>query len=345
MQLSDFDFDLPSELIAQQPLDSRTASRLLHVNPNALPKALFSDHTFSDIIDFIEAGDLLVFNNSKVIPARLFAHKPSGGKIEILIERITHQHHARCHIRSNKPLKNGQVLILTDHSEAIITGRHANLFEVDFAHDQPLLTRLHAIGHMPLPPYIERAADRIDQTRYQTVYAATEGSVAAPTAGLHFDQALLEKITAKGIRHTYVTLHVGAGTFSPVKTANILDHTMHSEYAELSDDCCAMIHATKAQGKRIIAVGTTSLRVLESASQAGTTQTMAKDTHIFIYPGFSFHCVDALITNFHLPQSTLLMLISAFCGTQVIRHAYSHAIAKHYRFFSYGDACFLEKLR
>ena len=340
MKLSEFDFYLPPELIAQQPLPTRYHSRLLYVNPQALSP--FLDQQFSDLTDHLKPGDVLAFNNSKVIKARLYAHKPSGGKIEILIERLLSPYQARCHVRSNKPLKNGQVLILSDQSTAIITGRHANLFELDFSTDLPLLERLNAIGHIPLPPYIDRADSTMDIERYQTVYAQTEGSVAAPTAGLHFDQALLARLSALGIEQAFVTLHVGAGTFAPVKTENILDHTMHSEYAQIDADSCARILAAKARGNRIIAVGTTSLRVLESASRSGTLQPMDADTQIFIYPGFHFHCVDALITNFHLPQSTLLMLISAFCGTELIRQAYTHAIAQQYRFFSYGDACFLE---
>lgn len=342
MNLSDFDFDLPAELIAQLPLSERSASRLLVVDPNHNDPTLI-DSRFSQLIDYLQTGDLLVFNNSRVIPARLYARKPSGGKIEILIERSLDDHRALCHIRSNKPLKLGQVLILSDESPATITARHANLFEVAFDASTPLLTRLQAIGHMPLPPYIKRADQLDDQRRYQTVYAKQPGSVAAPTAGLHFDQNLLTALKDKGIQQAFVTLHIGAGTFSPVRTEDIRQHTMHSEVAFLDEDTCQLIRETKARGHRVIAVGTTSLRVLESAYATGQLRPIQQDTNIFIYPGYRFQCVDALVTNFHLPQSTLFMLICAFCGTGLIKRAYQHAIDQRYRFFSYGDACLLIK--
>lgn len=344
MNLSVFDFVLPPELIAQQPLPERSASRLLYVDPNH-SQPTFTDSRFSHLIDYLQAGDLLVFNNSRVIPARLYAHKPSGGKIEILIERRLDDTRALCHIRSNKPLKLGQVLILADQSSATITARHANLFDVAFAQDTPLLTRLQSIGHMPLPPYIKRADQVDDQHRYQTIYAEWPGSVAAPTAGLHFDQDLLTALQNKGIQQAFVTLHIGAGTFSPVRTDDIRQHTMHSEVAIIDQQTCQLIEATKARGHRVIAVGTTSLRVLESAYLSGQLRPMQQDTDIFIYPGFTFRCVDALVTNFHLPQSTLFMLICAFCGTELIQRAYQHAIDQRYRFFSYGDACLLVKAK
>lgn len=344
MHLSDFDFSLPPELIAQQPLDHRSASRLLVIDPNTADTP-FTDNQFDALPAYLEPGDLLVFNNSKVIPARLYAHKTTGGKIEILIERLVDEHRALCHVRSNGRLALGQRLILTDHSTATLKGRHANLFELDFDTDQPLLNRLHAIGHIPLPPYIRRNDHSTDALRYQTVYAEKPGSVAAPTAGLHFDHELLARLTTKGVQHTFVTLHIGAGTFAPVKTDNIHEHTMHREFAVIDQSSCDLIRQTQARGKRVIAVGTTSLRVLESASVSGTVQPMAADTQIFITPGFKFRCVDALITNFHLPKSTLFMLVAAFSGLSLMQQAYAHAIRERYRFFSYGDACFLRRQR
>lgn len=340
MTLSDFDFFLPESLIAQQALPTRSASRLLCVNPHQQPP--FRDQHFTDLPDFLQAGDLLVFNNTKVMPARLYGRKPSGGKIEILVERLLDDHRAYCHVRSNKSLKLGQSILLEDHSTATIVGRHANLFDVQFSDEQTLLARLQSIGHIPLPPYIKRPDDRHDWQRYQTVYADQAGSVAAPTAGLHFDQGLLDRLTEQGVAHAFVTLHIGAGTFAPVRTDNILEHTMHREYAVIDQATCDAIKATKARGHRVIAVGTTSLRTLESASQSGEIKPMAEDTNIFIYPGYTFRCVDALITNFHLPKSTLFMLVSAFCGLELMQQAYAHAIEQSYRFFSYGDACLLE---
>jgi len=335
MKTSDFNYHLPDELIAQFPLENRTDSRLLHVTE----KALF-DLYFNNIIDLLRPEDLLVFNNTEVIPARLYGQKSTGGKIEILVERITSDYVALAHVKASKSPKVDSELILNDQLRATVTARADALFELTF--NQPVLKVLASAGHMPLPPYIERADDANDAQRYQTVYGRVPGAVAAPTAGLHFDQPLLDQIRAKGIDTAEVTLHVGAGTFQPVRVDDINQHHMHSEYIEVSDEVVNKVNACKARGGRVIAVGTTSVRSLESAAKDGALKAFNGDTDIFIYPGYQFRVIDALITNFHLPESTLLMLVSALIGKDVIMNAYQHAIDEQYRFFSYGDAMFIE---
>lgn len=338
MKTADFDFHLPEALIAQYPLEQRSASRLLQLKGDAL-----FDRQFSDIIDLIEPQDLLVFNNTRVIPARLHGQKSTGGKLELLVERVLDKHHVLAHVKSSKSPKPGSTLLLEGQINATMLCREGDLFKLRFDHDKSVYDLLEAYGHMPLPPYIERDDEKTDQQRYQTVYAEQPGAVAAPTAGLHFDQPLLDKLADKGIESVFVTLHVGAGTFQPVRVDNIEDHQMHAEAIQVSADVVNKIQQTRARGGRVIAVGTTSVRSLESAAMAGALQPFEGDSQIFIYPGYAFKVVDAMITNFHLPQSTLLMLVSAFAGQSQIRNAYTHAVEQKYRFFSYGDAMFLEK--
>lgn len=338
MQVNDFDFQLPDSLIARQPAKERTGSRLLHLNGSS---GQVQHLTFPDIESLIEPGDLLVFNNTRVIPARIFGQKASGGKVEVLVERITSPHSGLAHIRANKSPKPGNELIMEGGIKLTVTGRSENLFCIECTNDEPLVDLLEAHGHMPLPPYLEREDNEDDRERYQTVYAQKKGAVAAPTAGLHFDEPLLQRLKAKGVNTAFVTLHVGAGTFAPVKADSIKDHVMHAEWVEVSQPVVEQIRATKAAGKRVIAVGTTSVRSLESASQNGAVEPFSGDTQIFIYPGYRYKTVDALITNFHLPKSTLIMLVSAFAGQQNVMNAYQQAIEHKYRFFSYGDAMFV----
>jgi S-adenosylmethionine:tRNA ribosyltransferase-isomerase len=347
MQVSDFHFDLPEELIARYPMEERTASRLLHLNGNS---GELSDKHFKDILELVNPGDLLVFNNTRVIPARMFGRKQSGGKLEVLVERMLDDKRILAHVRCSKPPKPGTELFLGENDEysAVMLARHDALFEIEFKSEEVVLDILNNIGHMPLPPYIDRPDEDADKERYQTVYNEKPGAVAAPTAGLHFDQPLLEQIKAKGAEFAYVTLHVGAGTFQPVRVDNIHDHHMHAEYVEVPQEVVDAINATKARGGRIIAVGTTSVRSLESAAQNALKQgtplvPFFGDTDIFIYPGYEFQIVEALVTNFHLPESTLIMLVSAFAGFDNVMKAYHHAVAERYRFFSYGDAMFIEK--
>ena len=352
MLVSDFHFDLPDNLIARYPTPERTASRLLKLDGNT---GALTDQHFPDLLEDIQAGDLLIFNNTRVIPARLYGRKSSGGKLEVLVERVLDEHRCLAHIRASKAPKEGAEIILGEDKlgegngfHAIMTARHGALFELQFSATQPLFDLLQQAGHMPLPPYIDRPDEDADQERYQTVYSKVLGAVAAPTAGLHFDNAMLEKLSEKGVQTAFVTLHVGAGTFQPVRVENILDHQMHAEYAEVSEEVVEKILATKAAGKRVIAVGTTSVRSIESAAQAAE-QTgklivpFFSDTQIFLYPGKTFKVVDALVTNFHLPESTLIMLVSAFAGYRHTMQAYQHAVANQYRFFSYGDAMFITK--
>ncbi|NNN44365.1 MULTISPECIES: tRNA preQ1(34) S-adenosylmethionine ribosyltransferase-isomerase QueA [unclassified Vibrio] len=347
MQVSDFYFDLPDELIARYPKEQRTSSRLLRLDGNT---GSLVDGTFTDVLHYVEPGDLLVFNNTRVIPARMFGRKVTGGKIEVLVERMLDEHSILAHVRSSKPPKPGAELYLGEQDEyhATMIARHDALFEIHFSAQTPVLEILNHIGHMPLPPYIDRPDEEADKERYQTVYNQKPGAVAAPTAGLHFDQALLEQIKAKGVEFAYVTLHVGAGTFQPVRVENIQDHHMHAEYVEVPQEVVEAIAATKARGGRIIAVGTTSVRSLESAAQDALKKGTALvpffgDTDIFIFPGYQYQLVDGLITNFHLPESTLIMLVSAFAGYEHTMAAYRHAVAQKYRFFSYGDAMFIDK--
>jgi S-adenosylmethionine:tRNA ribosyltransferase-isomerase len=348
MRVTDFSFDLPDQLIARYPSSSRSGCRLLCLDGVS---GQVSHHIFTDIIDNINKGDLLVFNNTRVIPARLFGRKASGGKIEVLVERILDEHRILAHVRSSKSPKPGAELLLGDDESvpAIMRARHDTLFELEFTDGQPVLSTLEKIGHIPLPPYIDRPDEETDRELYQTVYGERPGAVAAPTAGLHFDEPLMTRLKEKGVEFAFVTLHVGAGTFQPVRVENILDHTMHAEYAEVSQEVVDAVLACKARGGKVIAVGTTSVRSLESAAQAAQQTSLGKtliapffaDTKIFIYPGYRYSVIDALITNFHLPESTLIMLVSAFAGYHNTMSAYQQAIEQKYRFFSYGDAMYI----
>ena len=339
MKTSDFHFELPEELIARYPTEKRDQSRLLVLEGES---GEVRHQAFGDLVDFVRAGDLLVFNNTRVIPGRLYGHKESGGKLELLIERVTGEKTALAHIRSSKSPKAGSRLHLvrTPGEEATayctMLGRQGELFELAF--DDALLPLLDTLGHMPLPPYIDRADEALDEERYQTVYADKPGAVAAPTAGLHFTAEMLRRLADKGVNTAYVTLHVGAGTFQPVRVADIREHHMHSEYLEVDDGVCNAVRETRQRGGRVIAVGTTSVRSLETASCSGEIKPYAGESDIFIYPGYHFRSVDVLLTNFHLPESTLIMLVSAFAGRDKVLNAYAQAIAERYRFFSYGDA-------
>ena len=337
MKRTDFDYQLPDELIAMYPMPERTTSRLLVLNKAS--GELEHKH-FYDLIDYLNPKDLLVFNHSKVIPARVFGAKPTGGKIEILVERVLDDHRVLAHVRSNKSLKPGAEILLGDVSVEMLS-RQGDLFELMFHSSETVLTILDRMGHMPLPPYIKREDELEDKTRYQTVYAKEKGSVAAPTAGLHFDDSLMNAIKAKGIDLAFLTLHVGAGTFQPVRVDNVLEHKMHAEYIDVPESICEQVRATKARAGRVIAVGTTALRSLESAARDGALKPTAASTNLFIYPGYVFNVCDGLLTNFHLPQSTLLMLVAAFIGHMEVMALYQEAVLKQYRFFSYGDAMLL----
>lgn len=338
MDISDFDFTLPDRLIAQHPPEVRGSSRLLV----ALPDMPLQDRVFGDLPDYIEAGDVLVFNNTKVMKARLFGQKESGGKIEALIERVLNNHTALAHIRSSKSPKPGTKLIFEGGICAVMVERADELFCLCFEGGQTVYELLEQNGHLPLPPYIERAAGADDDTRYQTVYAKHQGAVAAPTAGLHFTDELLGRLKAKGVETAEVTLHVGAGTFQPVRVDKIEEHKMHSEWFDVPPETVAAIEAAHARGNKVWAVGTTSMRALESAArETGRLKAGQGDTDIFITPGYRFRVIDRLITNFHLPKSTLLMLVAAFSGMEHIRAVYRHAVEHEYRFFSYGDAMLL----
>ncbi len=348
MRRTDFTFELPEELIAQQPVTERTASRLLVLNGNT---GAIEDKVFTDLSDFLQSGDVLVFNNTQVIPARLHGKKATGGKVEVLVERIVDDHVALAHIRASKSPNSGTELLFEKNISAEVTGREGDLFVVNFNHnnqsENTVLGILNNIGHMPLPPYIQRDDEDFDQDRYQTVYAERPGAVAAPTAGLHFDEKMLQQLSDKGIEQIHVTLHVGAGTFQPVRVDDLNDHYMHKEWIELTKENSEKINKAKKEGRRIIAVGTTSVRCLESAALFSNKEGMLKpytgETDIFITPGYEFKVINALITNFHLSESTLLMLVSAFAGYENIKKAYQHAIKEKYRFFSYGDAMFLTR--
>lgn len=342
MQLSDFNFDLPDELIARYPLEQRSASRLLHVNA----EGQYQDHQFTDLVDLLEAGDVLVLNDTKVMKARLKGKRATGGAVEVLVERMQDQSIAHCHIKaSNSPKAGAELFIGPDEVKVTVQGRHENLFIVEFS--QPILEVLDRYGALPIPPYFNREAEAIDTERYQTVFndPTKLASVAAPTASLHFDAELLAKLEAKGIQKTFVTLHVGAGTFLPVRTTDIENHIMHSEWCDVPAAAVEMIQQAKARGNKVISVGTTATRAVESAAQAhgGTLAAWTGDTQIFIYPGYKFKVVDRLITNFHLPESTLLMLVSALSSRENIMRAYQHAVAQRYRFFSYGDAMLIDQ--
>jgi len=366
--LSDFDFDLPQELIAQLPLPERSASRLLHVDGDRGERLV--DRAFADIVDLLMPGDLLVFNNTRVLKARFFGAKETGGKVEVLVERVLDSRTVHAQVRASKTPQPGSRIRLADAFDVTVGERAGEFFTLGFPGD--VFDLIEAHGRLPLPPYIEHAADAVDEQRYQTVYAKEPGAVAAPTAGLHFDQPLLDKLQAKGVRFAYVTLHVGAGTFQPVRTENLAEHKMHSEWYTIAQETVDAVRAAKAAGRSVVAVGTTSMRALESASQSGELQAGSADTALFITPGYAFktvdrlvtnfhlpkstllmlvsafagyqwRCVDALITNFHLPESTLLMLVSSFAGFDTTMAAYREAVAERYAFFSYGDAMFLTR--
>ena len=337
MKKSDFKYLLPEALIAQKPLAERDGSRLLCMDRNT---SVTIDRQFSDFIDLINERDVLVFNDTKVIPARLFGNKQSGGKVEILIERILDDYHAIAHVKASKSPKPGTLIKLDKGFQCLVQGRVDDLFLLEFD-DFKVLELLDQIGHIPLPPYITRADDESDLTRYQTVFAKESGAVAAPTAGLHFDLAMMNKIKAKGAQIVFVTLHVGSGTFQPVRVEDLSDHIMHKEFFAVNQETVDAVKLARARGGRVVAIGTTAVRALESASKSGVLVAGFGDTDLFITPGYQFNSVDAILTNFHLPESTLLMLVSAFAGYQSIMGAYNHAIDHSYRFFSYGDAMFL----
>ena len=339
MQRQDFYFDLPETLIAKAPTEERRGSRLLCLDG---PTGALAHRQFADLLELIAPGDLLVFNDTRVIPARLFGSKPSGGKLEILIERVLDEHRALAHIRSSKSPKPGSSILLDDGTPLQMVARHDALFELEFP-KEGVLPVLDRLGHMPLPPYIDRADTDADKERYQTVYSRNAGAVAAPTAGLHFDEEMMQSLRDKGVETAFVTLHVGAGTFQPVRVDDINTHKMHSEILDVSAAVCDAVAACRARNGKVIAVGTTSVRALESAAASGELVPTQGETEIFIYPGYEFRVVDRLITNFHLPESTLLMLVSAFAGYQYTLNAYKQAVDNEYRFFSYGDAMLIER--
>ncbi|GBG15516.1 S-adenosylmethionine:tRNA ribosyltransferase-isomerase [Novimethylophilus kurashikiensis] len=342
MRTEDFNFYLPEDLIAQFPAPERRASRLLRLDGNS---GALSDAWFKDLPNMLVPGDLLIFNDTRVIKARLLGQKESGGKVEALIERILDEHEALAHVRASHAPKPGQRLIFADAVEAEMVERQGDLFRLRFLGEKPLLDLLDEYGALPLPPYIQHNPDEFDENRYQTVYAREPGAVAAPTAGLHFDDAMLEELKNQGIGIAHVTLHVGAGTFQPVRVDNIAEHRMHSERYNVPQATVDAIEATRAAGRTVTAVGTTAMRALESAARDGQLKAGSGETDIFITPGYQFQVVERLLTNFHLPKSTLLMLVSAFAGVENIREAYRHAVEQRYRFFSYGDAMLIERKR
>lgn len=345
MQLNDFNFELPPELIARYPLRSRTDSRLLFVDEAT--DSLNHRH-FSDVLHLVQEGDLLVFNDTKVIPARLIGNKTTGGQIEVLVERILDDQRILAQVRVSKPPRIGDQLLFFPDIRLEVVDRSNQFYELRYSDsdsDRTILDIIESIGQIPLPPYMQRTPEESDKERYQTVYAKYKGSVAAPTAGFHFDESLLEKLRAKKVEMGYLTLHIGAGTFSPVRVQDIREHKMHAEYLEVQQTLCEQIQTAKSRGNRVIAVGTTSMRALETACQSGSIAPYHGETSIFIYPGYEFRCVDAIITNLHLPCSSLLMLVSAFGGHQMVMRAYKEAVTKAYRFYSYGDAMWIAKSR
>ena len=339
MLRADFNYDLPEAQIATHPCVERSASRLLRVLPDT---DQLVDGQFTDFPGLLNAGDLLIFNDTRVIPARLRGNKASGGKVEVLVERLTGSHQVLAHVRASKAPRPGSSLLLEGSIVAQVVERVDDLFRLEFAGAGSVLDILEAHGHMPLPPYIGRDDNPLDRTRYQTIYAQTPGAVAAPTAGLHFDAGIMEQIRMRGIDMAFVTLHVGAGTFQPVRVENIDEHVMHDEYLEVDAATCDRIMATRRRGGRVVAVGTTVVRSLETASRKGVPEPYKGESNLFITPGYRFQCVDAMLTNFHIPESTLLMLVCAFAGYQRTMQAYRHAVAGDYRFYSYGDAMFIE---
>jgi S-adenosylmethionine:tRNA ribosyltransferase-isomerase len=342
LKRADFHYDLPPELIAQEPLADRAASRLLVLDAargaSADAGPTLEDRVFRDLPALLEPGDLLVFNDTRVLPARLFGRKDTGGDVEILLERVIGTHEAKAQVRASKPLKPDRTIVLDDGTTVRVLERDGEFYCLRFETTEPLEKLLVRVGHMPLPPYIRRADTGADRQRYQTVFARHPGAVAAPTAGLHFDDALLDALTARGVEFGAVTLHVGAGTFQPVRVDDVREHVMHSEWLNVGAELCEKVAKTRAAGRRVVAVGTTVVRALETASRGGTLRPFAGDTRIFLFPGHQITSVDALITNFHLPESTLLMLVSAFAGRERVLAAYRHAVERRYRFFSYGDA-------
>ena len=342
MQRTDFQFDLPPELIAQRPLPRRGDSRLLVLAGDDSPPR---DQLFADLPGLLRPGDLLVFNNTRVMRARLFGRKLTGGAVEILVERLLDPDLALAHVRASKSPNPGRLIMLAGGGRLEVMGREGDLFRLRTL-DDPFPALMQAQGHIPLPPYISRPDDTADAQRYQTVFGTRDGAVAAPTAGLHFSQAMLDRLADLGVARAEVTLHVGAGTFQPVRVDDLDQHPMHAEWLEVDEQVCAQVADTRAAGGRIVAVGTTSVRSLESAAAAsddGVVRPYRGDTRLFIRPGYRFQVVDAMLTNFHLPESTLLMLVCAFCGHERMLAAYRHAVAQRYRFFSYGDAMFLSR--
>lgn len=339
MKASDFDYELPEHLIAQKPLEQRTASRLLVLDPQ---QGTLQDDQFSSLEKYLKPNDLLIFNDTRVFPARLFGHKHSGGKVEVMVERILDDKHLLAHVRSSKSPKSGNSLNLENAISCQVEGRQQDLFKLKLTQSGNWLSLLQQYGHMPLPPYIERSDDAADRDRYQTVFSRKVGAVAAPTAGLHFDQSTIDSLQAKGINTAYVTLHVGAGTFQPMRVEEISEHIMHAEVVSVSAEVCEQIRQTRKIGGRVVAIGTTVVRSLETAAQDGDIKPYQGETRLFITPGYSFHIVDVMLTNFHLPRSTLLMLVSAFAGKDFILNAYQHAVDAEYRFFSYGDAMLIK---
>ncbi len=333
MMRREFHYELPPELIAERPLPARSESRLLTLDGRS---GAVADRLFRDLPGLLEPGDLLVFNDTRVIPARLFATKPTGGRVEMLVERMLGERAALVHARASKPIRAGAELQCDGGAVATVVGRNDDLYELSF--NVPLLPLLERAGHVPLPPYIQRSDEAADHERYQTVYARVPGAVAAPTAGLHFDDETFTALAARGVDHCFVTLHVGAGTFQPVRAEHIADHRMHAEYAEVGAEACAAVQRTRARGGRVVAVGTTAVRSLEAAAAGGELRPLSAPVDLFITPGYRFRAVDRILTNFHLPESTLLMLVSAFAGHAHTMAAYRHAVEQRYRFFSYGDA-------
>ncbi|EXJ15522.1 tRNA preQ1(34) S-adenosylmethionine ribosyltransferase-isomerase QueA [Imhoffiella purpurea] len=337
MRRSDFHYDLPPELIAQRPAAERAGARLMTLDgPNGAPRDLM----FRDLPLLLRPDDLLVFNNTRVMRARLYGHKESGGRVEVLLERLLGPREALAHIRSSKSPRSGTCIRLAEGSPLEVMGREGALYRLR-ACEKDFDALMSAYGHLPLPPYIQRSDDEADESRYQTLFARREGAIAAPTAGLHFDEAMLNRLADMGIERAEVTLHVGAGTFQPVRTEDLDRHEMHSEWLEVSEEVCGQIARTRSRGGRVVAVGTTCVRSLETAAADGSLRPFRGESRLFIRPGYAFRVVDAMITNFHLPESTLLMLVAAFSGYDPIMNAYRHAISRRYRFFSYGDAMFL----
>jgi S-adenosylmethionine:tRNA ribosyltransferase-isomerase len=338
VRVDEFDYELPPELIAQFPVENRAGSRLMCLDAGS---GRIDDRRFADLPEYLTAGDVIVLNDTRVIKARLFGRKDTGGQVEVLVQRILSSNSALATIRASHAPRAGQTIRFSDAASATVEGRQADLFQLAF--DDDVTDVLERLGNVPLPPYIERALQDFDGERYQTVYARVPGAVAAPTAGLHFDEAMLAGLKAAGIRIAHVTLHVGAGTFQPVRVDEIEAHVMHSEWYSVPDETAEAIASARAAGRRVLAVGTTSLRALESAAQSGELRAGSAETRLFVTPGFRFRVVDTLLTNFHLPRSTLMMLVSAFGGMDNIRHAYRHAVDERYRFFSYGDAMLIRR--